>query len=205
MGRACRRTQGRPDQARAMLQESATAELADYFEFLLRSPSEELDGAPQGGNRYPVEARMDGREFARFHVDIGIDDNLLEPLDVLKGRDWLDIGGIAAPSFPAISCESAIRRKASRVYSAARNSTQYKDERPVQPGPIDTARKARRRQTEDRDRYDIRDSRDARVSEDFDFSPAAWEPVFAEMAKDCELDLNMAQGFEMVQTFLSSL
>jgi hypothetical protein len=47
-----------------MLQEAAAADLHDYFEFLVGEAREELDGAPNGGSRYPVEARMDGREFA---------------------------------------------------------------------------------------------------------------------------------------------
>jgi hypothetical protein len=32
---------------------------------------------------------MDGREFARFHVDVGIGDEVREPVDVVEGRDWL--------------------------------------------------------------------------------------------------------------------
>jgi hypothetical protein len=71
-----------------MLQDSAAIQLNDYFEFLVGEPREELDGAPEGGSRYPVEARMDGRGFARFHVDVGIGDAVLEPLDVVEGRDW---------------------------------------------------------------------------------------------------------------------
>jgi hypothetical protein len=69
----------------------AAIQLNDYFEFLVGEAREDLDGAPEGGSRYPVDARMDGREFARFHVDVGIGDEVLEPLDVVKGRDWLGL------------------------------------------------------------------------------------------------------------------
>lgn len=79
----------RRNQMRAMLQESAGTEFKDYFVFLIGEASENLDGAPEGGSRYPVEARMDGREFARFHVDVGVGDEVLEPVDVVDGRDWL--------------------------------------------------------------------------------------------------------------------
>jgi hypothetical protein len=71
----------RREQVRAMLQEAAATRLNDYFEFLVGEAREDLDGAPEGGIRYPVQAQMDGRDFARFHVDVGIGDAVLEPLE----------------------------------------------------------------------------------------------------------------------------
>ncbi len=51
----------RRKQVRAMLQDAAAIQINDYFEFLVGEPRGELDGAPEGGSRYPVKARMDGR------------------------------------------------------------------------------------------------------------------------------------------------
>jgi len=53
----------RGKQVRVMLQDAASIQLNDYFEFLVGEAREELDGAPEGGSRYPVDARMDGRGF----------------------------------------------------------------------------------------------------------------------------------------------
>jgi len=111
----------RRKQLRAMLQEAASIQLNDYFEFLIGEAREELDGAPEGGSRYPVDARMDGREFARFHVDVGIGDEVLEPLDVVEG--------IAPPSFPVISREQQFAEKV-HAYSLPRGdrvNTRTKD------------------------------------------------------------------------------
>lgn len=119
----------RGEEVRMMLQEAAAADLHDYFEFLVGEAREELDGAPEGASRYPVEAQMDGREFARFHVDIGIGDELLEPLEVVEGRDWLAFGGIEAPSFPVISGEQQFAKKL-HAYSLPRGeraNTRTKD------------------------------------------------------------------------------
>jgi len=72
---------------------------------------------------------MDGRVFARFHVDVGIGDEVLEPLDVVEGRDWLGFGGIAPPSFPAISREQQFAEKV-HAYSLPRGdraNTRAKD------------------------------------------------------------------------------
>jgi len=109
--------------------DSAAIQLNDYFEFLVGEGREDLDGAPEGGSRYPVDARMDGRGFARFHVDVGIGDEVLEPLDVVEGRDWLGFGGIAPPSFPVISREQQFAEKV-HAYSLPRGdrvNTRTKD------------------------------------------------------------------------------
>ena len=63
----------RGEEVRMMLQEAAAADLRDYFEFLIGEAREELDGAPEGGGRYPVEARVDGREFARLSLSDGFE------------------------------------------------------------------------------------------------------------------------------------
>jgi hypothetical protein len=65
----------------------------------------DLDAAPYGGARYPVEATMDGRVFARFHLDAGIGDAVLQPVEVVECRDWLGFAGIGAPLVPTISRE----------------------------------------------------------------------------------------------------
>jgi hypothetical protein len=70
------------------LQQAAAEDLHDFFEFLIGQPSVDLEAAPYGGARYPVQARMGGRVFAKFHVDVGIGDVLLEPAESVAGRDW---------------------------------------------------------------------------------------------------------------------
>ena len=106
-------TEKRREEVRGMLQEAATR-FEDYFEFLVGEAREDLEGAPEGGSRYPVGAQMDGRDFARFHVDVGIGDEVLEPLDIVTGRDWLGFGGVATPSFPVISAGQQLPRSSRR-------------------------------------------------------------------------------------------
>lgn len=49
---------------RDMLQEAASSSLSDWFAYTIGAPVLDLDAAPYGGARFPVEARMDGRIFA---------------------------------------------------------------------------------------------------------------------------------------------
>lgn len=94
-----------------MLQEKSHIELGDYFTFAFRPAMQELDGAPEGGFRFPVEAIMDGRPFVKFHIDIGIGDILVEPVEKITGEDWLEFAGISPAIIYAISKEQQFAEK----------------------------------------------------------------------------------------------
>lgn len=82
---------------REMLQSAAEFYLRDWFEFFVGPPIMDLTAAPYGGARYPVEARMDERIFARFHLDAGIGDVLMQPLETAVCRDWLGFASVVSP------------------------------------------------------------------------------------------------------------
>jgi len=71
---------------RAMLQSAAGISLGDWFEFTVGPASMDLTAAPYGGARYPVEARMDERTFARFHLDAGVGDVVTQFAQGPRGR-----------------------------------------------------------------------------------------------------------------------
>ncbi len=51
----------------------------DGFDFRIGEPMTDLDAAPYGGARYPIEARLDARTFATFHLDAGVGDAIVAP------------------------------------------------------------------------------------------------------------------------------
>jgi predicted nucleotidyltransferase component of viral defense system len=203
--RLAKDTDERRRQVRAMLQDSAAIQLNDHFEFLVGEAREDLEGAPEGGSRYPVDARMDGRGFARFHVDVGIGDEVLEPLDAVEGRDWLGFGGIAPPSFPVISQEQQFAEKV-HAYSLPRGdrvNTRTKDLIDVllliRQGKLDNPRLAAaikvtfaKRATHPMPR-------------ELEPPPAEWAPVFEALARECNLDVRLSAGFETVQGFVCKI
>jgi hypothetical protein len=192
-------------QVRTMLQDSAAIQLNDYFEFLVGEGRADLDGAPEGGSRYPVDARMDGRGFARFHVDVGIGDEVLGPLDVVEGRDWLGFGGIAPPSFPVISREQQFAEKV-HAYTLPRGdrvNTRTKDLIDmlllIRHGKLDDPRLAAA----------IKATFAKRATHPLprklEPPPAGWEPVFQALAQECDLDVRLSAGFETVQGFVGEI
>ena len=74
---------------RELLEDDAAADLGDFFVYVIGEAVMDLNVPVYGGARFPVEARIDGRRFVNFHIDIAVGDVLVEPLDRLSGRDWL--------------------------------------------------------------------------------------------------------------------
>jgi hypothetical protein len=93
------------------LQEAAAFGSDDFFVYTIGEPISDLDAAPYGGARFPVEARLDGRVFVGFHLDVGIGDAVMEPLEVIEGRNWLGFAGIASPSLYMIPREQQFAEK----------------------------------------------------------------------------------------------
>jgi hypothetical protein len=60
------------------LQNAAARDAGDFFGFVIGESIMDLDGAPYGGARHPVEASLDGRQFVRFHFDLGVGDTQRE-------------------------------------------------------------------------------------------------------------------------------
>jgi hypothetical protein len=96
---------------REMLQSVADIPLGDWFEYMIGPPVMDLTAAPYGGARYPVEARMDARIFARFHLDAGIGDVVIQPLQTIECRDWLSFAGIERSRVRMISREQQFAEK----------------------------------------------------------------------------------------------
>lgn len=195
----------RREQVRALLQEAAAMRMNDYFEFLIGEAREDLEGAPGGGSRYPVKAQMDGRVFATFHVDVGIGDEVLEPLDVVIGEDWLGFGGVEPPSLPIISAEQQFAEKlhAYTLPRGERVNTRTKDLIDmvllIQRENLDKAR------TGAAVRATFGKRLTHEMPRELEAPPAEWGPVFDALAKECNLAMNLQVGFETLRTFTRTL
>jgi hypothetical protein len=112
-----------------LLQQAAENDLGDGFQFLVRPPREQRTGAPGGGVRCSVEARLAGRSFARFHLDIGLGDPVVGPPDWVEGSDLLGFAGIPAARVALYPAEQQFAEKV-HAYTFPwrdRNNTRVKD------------------------------------------------------------------------------
>ncbi len=113
---------GSTESALDHLQRAGARDIGDFFSFRVGEAMMDLDAAPYGGARYPVEARLDGRTFVKFHVDVGIGDVIIEPFEILTTRDWLAFAEIAAPSITMIASEQQFAEKI-HAYTVPRSSS----------------------------------------------------------------------------------
>jgi hypothetical protein len=87
---------------RERLQEAGAQDLGDYLSYRVGEPKQELTNAPKGGARYPCEAVLVGKAYARFHIDVGCGDALVGEPERLLGDDLLSFAGIGPASVLAI-------------------------------------------------------------------------------------------------------
>lgn len=193
------------DVIRGLLETAASVDLKDGFEFAIGAPTMDLDAAPYGGSRFPVDAQMAGRRFASFHLDVSAGDVLREPFEILEGQDWLGFAGIAKAKMPAISGEEQFAEKlhAYTLPRTGRPNTRVKDLVDMvllfDSGKMDAARLAeninatfRRRGTHE-------------VPALLPPPQASWEATFVEMATECGLDKNMVEHHRRLADFLAAV
>ncbi len=189
---------------REMLQSAADISLGDWFEFAVGPPVMDLTAAPYGGARYPVEARMDERIFARFHLDAGVGDVVMRPLETIVCRDWLGFAGIESSRVLMIAREQQFAEKI-HAYTLPRNAANSRVKDLVDlalligSGGLDKQRilEALRLTFERRGTHDLPASLVP--------PPADWQIPFQALAEECGLPTDVAAVFAGVQEFLEEV
>ena len=188
----------------AALEKAASVDLADFFVFVVGPVMKDLDAAPYGGARFPVEARMDNRTFAEFHIDVGTGDVVMTPLDTTEGHDWLKFAGIPAAKFPTICKEQHFAEKV-HAYTIPRPSANSRvrdmidmvllitSSQKMYPALVKKAIAAtfKRRKTHS-------------LPESLKAPPAEWKQSYAALARECGLSEDLDEAFRLLDTYLKS-
>lgn len=96
---------------RERLQISAERDLGDWFVFVIAPSAADLQGPPEGGMRFSVQAHLDKRLFAQFHVDVGVGDVLLSEPEWITGHPLLEFAGIPPVRIAALPLEQHFAEK----------------------------------------------------------------------------------------------
>jgi len=186
------------------LKEAADKDMNDFFSFTVGAATADLDAAPYGGARFPVEARMDGRTFVRFHVDVAAGDVELTPSETLEGRDWMDFAGIAAVKVTAIPREQQFAEKL-HAYTLPRKKPNSRVRDLVdmilliKSGGMSKARVSGAIQAT----FGRRKTHP--VPNKLDAPSRDWERPFAEMAKECSLIEDLDAAFKVLDEYFRKL
>jgi hypothetical protein len=189
---------------REMVQSAADKLLGDWFEYTIGLPIMDLTAAPYGGARYPVEARMGARIFARFHLDVGIGDVVIQPLETVACQDWLGFAGIQRPQVRMIPGEQQFAEKI-HAYTLPRNTANSRVKDLVDlalligSGGLDKLRirDALRLTFERRGTHDLPAGL---------IPPSAdWQIPFHALAEECGLPTDVATVFSEVQEYVEEV
>jgi predicted nucleotidyltransferase component of viral defense system len=114
------------DTLRGELQEAAERNLNDYFSFTI-SKGQELVGPPEGGFRFHVEAKLDGRIYNRFPLDVGQGDKPVNAAQWLNAKMDLSFAGLPTPKFLVYPLEDHFAEKLHAYTTPRDNPTRVKD------------------------------------------------------------------------------
>jgi hypothetical protein len=186
------------------LQDRAATDMSDYFTFVVGLPQMDLDGAPEGGSRYPVIASLAGRVFTKFHLDVGIGDPVVRPTEIIQGRDWLGFAGIPPVACIAISREQQFAEKL-HAYTRLRErpNSRVKDlvdmallvEMGTMEGP--KLKEAIRVTFEQRGTH--------AVPAIFPDPPESWRQPYTHLAGECGLEWTIKDSVQVVAALLARL
>ena len=186
------------------LQQAAAADLGDGFSFLVGEAMMDFEGAPYAGSRYPVDARMDGRTFVKFHLDAGVGDTVLEPIDTLAPRDWLGFAGVSVAPFPVLPAEQQFAEKY-HAYTFVRGDRPNSRVRDL----VDLVLLLRKANLKaDRMRMALHATFTRRgshpIPDTMPDPPAFWSAPFTAMAATCGLEESIDDAVREVKAFLAA-
>ena len=195
---------GNTESALDHLQRAGAREIGDFFSFRVGEAMMDLYAAPYGGARYPVESRLDGRTFVKFHVDVGIGDVILEPFEILTTRDWLAFAEIPSPSITLIAREQQFAEKI-HAYTAPRPSLNSRVRDLVDlhlliaSGSLDVSlcAEALRRTFERRNTHQL--------PKELVPPPTDWARPFRVLAEECRIEIGYREAFDALLRFWVAL
>jgi len=189
---------------REMLQERASISLDDWFEFLIGPPMMDLTAAPYGGARYSIETRMDGRTFARFHLDAGVGDVVTQPLETTDCRDWLAFAGIEKPRVWMISGEQQFAEKV-HAYTLPRGSQNSRVKDLVDLALLINDGRLDRRRVANAMHLTFARRATHALPPSLSAPPEDWQTLFTVLAEECGLVPDIAATFENVRAFFENV
>jgi len=193
-----------PKALQDFLQRTAAINTKDFFEFIIGKTILDLENAPHGGYRFPIEARMAGRVFIKFEIDIAAGDAWIEPHEMIKLHDWFGFAGIESTAIPAISKEQQFAEKI-HAYTLPRKipNSRVKDLVDIllliERGNLEEDRlwsmlveTFRRRETHT-------------IPLELPVPPVSWNIPFKKIAEICGINRDIQSAFDMIQQFYISI
>ena len=96
---------------RDMLDDAMDHDVGDWFSFEIGTGRDISAEGPEGGLRFPVLARLDGREFERFTLDVNLRPGDTRPVEQVALRNLFEFAGFDAVVVPVIPAAQQLAEK----------------------------------------------------------------------------------------------
>jgi predicted nucleotidyltransferase component of viral defense system len=182
------------------LQNLASKDLKDHFTFLISPSQRPIENSPYGGTRHSVKCYIGNKPYTEFHLDVA-EDFLIHPYQIVPCENPLKDLGIPTPEIQLISSEQQLAEKLHAYTDIRHPRTRSKDLFDMvclvdnidpQTGMNIVDRVFKARNTHE-------------LPEKLPEPPKDWEQLFANMATECAISVNMHEGFAKVTKFHESM
>lgn len=187
-----------------LMQDFAALDLNDFFVFMVGEPVQDMDAAPYAGARFPIEARMDGRLFVNFHIDVAAGDVFIEPLEAVEGRDWLSFAGIPKARVKAIPKEQHFAEKL-HAYTQPRQRPNSRVRDLVDMVLLIQSDKLNKEKLKAAIKATFHRRDTHSIPKALSAPPKEWEKPFVELARECGLSEDLLGAFNTISAFLRDI
>ena len=188
------------DYLQRLLASAVKADLGDFFGFEIGGVQMELDGPLYGGARYPVRSIIDGRLFVSFHVDVAVGDFIPVKLEAAHEQGLLSFAGIKPSIFQMIPKEVQFAEKL-HSYTMPRPVPNSRVRDLVDMVLLIREGKISPAKTKEALRSVFHRRKSHAVPVMLKPAPALWEKRFEEMTEECNLEIDLKAGFEILNRF----
>jgi len=143
---------------------------------------------------------MDARVFARFHLDVGIGDAVMKPLETVEGRGWLQFAGITTRPFRTIPQEQQVAEKL-HAYTLPRSTPSSRAKDLIDLLLLTQSGKLEQNRIGEAVRVTFERRRTHALPSVIPAPPAGWRKQFRELATECRIAEDMQEAFAKVEAF----
>ncbi len=202
--RLTKNQQADADGIRDKLVEALAPDLQDRFSFRVGVAIMDLDGAPYGGFRYPIESVLAEKTFVKFHLDIGMGDYVGSALEELQGRDWLGFAGIEPVTFLAVPREQQFAEKL-HAYTLPRDGTNSRAKDLIDLVLLIDTKTLVAKDVKEAIKKTFLRRKTHEIPKEVPPPPENWEIRFAKMANECSITQTMEESYNLVRKYFDSL
>ena len=193
-----------PEELQSFFQTKASLQLGDYMDFTVSPPVRLLTKPTYGGSRFSVDAKMAGRLFTKFSIDVSIGDGWIDDQDNLEPRDWLAFAGIPPLGFPATTVEQQLAEKI-HSYTLPRQKPNSRVKDLVDIVLLTRSFKINKERMAASLKRTFKLRKTHSIPGELSSPPAAWGKTFSELADESELKLDLAGAFTHLKEFYENI